>query len=80
MTYRRLIYLKFQKGWTTQELMKKFPHVIERVSEVALADLPMNVLEKVVTEKTVLDRIITLKIMRSNRAGRIISRKKFPFF
>lgn len=69
MTYRKLAYLKFEKGWTTQELMQKFPTEIERVSEVALVDLPVHVLEDVVTEKAVLERVKALKKMHGKSAG-----------
>ena len=39
MTYQELINLKFKKGISTYELVRRFPKEIKRVSEVALLDI-----------------------------------------
>ena len=53
MTYKRLFYLKFKKGISTYELVRRFPDEIERVSRIALLDIPDSTLKEVVgKEKT----------------------------
>lgn len=65
MTYRKLAYLKYHKGMSTQELMKRFPREIQRVTEVALVELSPNTLQEIVKEKAVLHRLMALKKMVS---------------
>ncbi|HTL46737.1 MAG TPA: hypothetical protein VL688_01605 [Verrucomicrobiae bacterium] len=61
MTYERLLYLKFRRGISTYELMKRYPRDIKRVSEVALLDIPEETLKEIIPEDKVLNRIIRLK-------------------
>ncbi len=59
--YEKLFDLKYRQGVSTCDLAHRFPGHIERVSEVALLDIPKKVLRKVVSEKDVLDRLMSLK-------------------
>ncbi len=61
MTYEKLFYLKFKKGVSTYELVQRFPKDIERVSEVALLDLPEETLRKIIQEESALLRLMRLK-------------------
>jgi len=59
--YQKLFDLKYRKGVPTCELAHRFPRHIDRVSEVALLDIPENTLREVVPEKKILERLISLK-------------------
>lgn len=61
MTYERLFYLKYKKGLTTYELIRRFPEDAERVSEVALLDVPEPTLRKILWEKKAYERLMLLK-------------------
>ncbi len=61
MTYRSLYHLKYEKGLSTPELARRFPHDLQRVSEVALLDLSDETLQRVVQEKSTLKRVKALK-------------------
>lgn len=59
--YQKLFDLKYKKGMPTFELAQLFPEHIDRVSEVALLDIPEETLKEVVPEKEILERLISLK-------------------
>jgi len=59
--YEKLFDLKYRQGIPTSELAHRFPEHIERVSEVALLDIPEHTLRELVAEKKLLDRLISLK-------------------
>jgi len=61
MTYQQLFYLKFKKGLSTYELVQRFPNYIDRVSEVALLDVPEATLREVIQEKEDFARLMRLK-------------------
>jgi hypothetical protein len=61
MTYKQLFYLKFKKGLTTYELVNQFPSDIDRVSEVALLDVPEEVLREILREEEAFQRLMRLK-------------------
>lgn len=61
MTYREIFDLKYNKGLSTYELVRRFPHEIERVSEVALLDIPESTLKDVLPEQKVLKRVKDLR-------------------
>ena len=42
--YEKLFDLKYRQGVSTYELARRFPGHIERVNEVALLDIPENML------------------------------------
>ncbi len=59
--YRTLFYLKFKKRVSTYELVRKFPDEIGRVSEVALLEIPEEILREVLKEEKLFDRLMRLK-------------------
>lgn len=61
MTYEMLFDLKFREGLSTFELVKRFPHEISRVSEIALLEVPEKTLKQIVKEEKELKRLLRLK-------------------
>ena len=61
MTYEKLFDLKFKKGYTTNDLIEKFPKEAEKVREIALLQIPTPLLKKTLCEPDLLERILTLK-------------------
>jgi hypothetical protein len=59
--YEKLFDLKYRQGVPTHELAHRFPEHIDRVTEVALLDIPETTLKELVPEKEVLERLISLK-------------------
>jgi hypothetical protein len=59
--YQKLFDLKYREGVPTFELAQRFPEHVDRVSEVALLDIPEETLREVVPEKEILERLISLK-------------------
>lgn len=59
--YEKLFDLKYRQGIPTNELAHRFPEHIHRINEVALLDIPENTLRKLVQEKRILERLISLK-------------------
>ena len=59
--YEKLFDLKYRQGVPTHELVHRFPEHIDRVSEVALLDIPENTLREVVQEKKLFERLMNLK-------------------
>ena len=61
MTYQELFYLKFKRGISTYELVKRFPGETIRVSEVALLDVPETTLKEILQEEKTFNRLMKLK-------------------
>ncbi len=61
MTYERIFELKFKKGFSTSELMQRFPEEADKVREIALLHVPIPLLREMVAEADLLKRIIYLK-------------------
>ena len=61
MTYREIFDLKYNQGVSTYELVKRFPDEVQRISEVALLEIPEDTLREVISEAKILDRLIGLK-------------------
>lgn len=61
MTYQELFDLKFKKGLSTYELVRRYPEEIERVNEVALLDVPEATLREIIREEKILTRLMRLK-------------------
>lgn len=61
MTYRKLIDLKYGQGISTYELMRRYPQDIKRVSEIALLDIPEDILQEVIDEERLFQRLLFLK-------------------
>ena len=59
--YEKLFDLNYRQGIPTYELAHRFPEHIDRVSEVALLDIPENTLREVVQEKKLFERLMNLK-------------------
>lgn len=59
--YEKLFDLKYKQGVPTCELAHLFPAHIDRVSEVALLDIPETTLKEVVREEKLLERLTALK-------------------
>ena len=59
--YEKLFDLKYRQGIPTHELAHRFPEHIDRVTEVALLDIPENTLKELVPEKEILKRLMSLK-------------------
>ncbi len=61
MTYKKLFYLKYKKGLSTQDLARQYPHVIRQVSEIALLEVPEDVLKEVLQDEADLLKVMSLK-------------------
>ena len=61
MSYDRIFYLKYKKGISTYELIRRFPEEIDRVSEVALLEVPEETLRQIVAEERAFHRLMRLK-------------------
>ena len=61
MTYKKIFELKFKKGYSTNELIEKFPEQADKVREIALLHLPTPLLKKTVSEDGLLERVLNLK-------------------
>ena len=61
MTYQKLFYLKFKKGLSTYELVRRFPSEVARVSEVALLEVPEETLKAIINEDKEFNRLMWLK-------------------
>lgn len=61
MTYDQLFQLKFREGISTYELVKRYPADIQRVSEMALLEVPEETLKEIVKEEKILSRLKRLK-------------------
>lgn len=61
VTYEEIFELKYLKGVSTQELLRQYPEEARRVNEVALLDIPEDLLRDMIQESDVLFRLIALK-------------------
>lgn len=61
MTYRKLIELKFKKGYSTLELIRRFPREAKKVTEVALLQVPRPLLKKMASDGVVPGKLMNLK-------------------
>lgn len=61
MTYEKLFELKFKKGYSTNELVEKFPAEADKVREIALLQIPTSTLRRTLAEDGLLERILNLK-------------------
>ena len=56
-----LLYLKFQKRFSTQKLLRRFPYEKKRIAEVALLDVNSRLLHQLIKEKKTFGRLKVLK-------------------
>lgn len=61
MTYQKLVDLKFKKGLTTHDLVRRYPANVRQISEIALMDVPDHILKEVLTEEEAFSRLKRLK-------------------
>lgn len=61
MTYKRIFKLKFKEGYSTNELIEKFPEEANKVREIALLQIPISILKRTLAEEGLLERILNLK-------------------
>ena len=61
MTYEKIFDLKFKKGYSTNELIEKFPAEADKVREIALLHLSTPLLKKMVSEDWLLEKLLNLK-------------------
>lgn len=61
MTYEKIFNLKFKEGYSTSELMRRFPEEADKVSKIALLQIPTRVLKKMVRESEILEKVLFLK-------------------
>lgn len=61
MTYQKLLYLKYKIGVSTYELVQRFPEQIDRVSEIAMLDIPEETLREILKEEKAFNKLIWLK-------------------
>lgn len=61
MTYQKLVNLKYKKGVSTYDLVRRFPESLQQISEIALMDVPDDILREVVMEEDALAQLIKLK-------------------
>lgn len=69
MTYHELFYLKYKKKISTYELVKRYPREADRVSEVALMDVPEGILRNIIREEEIFNRLMRLKKRYSRFLG-----------
>jgi hypothetical protein len=60
-TYKRIFELKYSGGWSTCDLMQRFPRQKKRVCEIALLDVPRHLLRQVMHEPLEVHRLEGLK-------------------
>lgn len=61
MNDSELLYLKFKKRYSTQQLLTRFPRQKKRIMEVALLDVNNRTLREIIHEKKVFRRLRQLK-------------------
>jgi hypothetical protein len=61
MTHKELYRLKLNGGISTFQLMQLYPKDLKTVSEVALMDIPEEILKEILLEEKDLQRLLQLK-------------------
>ncbi len=61
MTYEELYDLKYKRGISTYELVRRFPDETRRISEVALLEIPEETLKQIIAEQEMLRHLLSLK-------------------
>ena len=61
MNDQELLYLKFQRRFSTQQLLTRFPRQRKRIVEVALLDVNVRRLHELINQKRVWDRLKALR-------------------
>lgn len=61
MTYQRIFDLKFKEEVPTYKLGKRYPKERKKISRVALLELPLSLLHKLITRKKEFQKLASLK-------------------
>ena len=69
MTYERLFQLKFEDEVPTHQLGKQFPRERKKISRLALLELPLSRLRKVVRNEEEFRKLLLLKEWLIKRNG-----------
>ena len=69
MTYERLYHLKFNEEVPTHQLGKQFPKERRKISRLALLELPLARLRKVVKDEGEFQKLLLLKAWLIKRGG-----------
>ncbi|MBI3314229.1 MAG: hypothetical protein HYZ83_08350 [Candidatus Omnitrophica bacterium] len=69
-----LLYLKFQKRFSTQKLLKRFPREKKRIVEVALLDVNQRLLREIIKEQKMFYRLGMLR-RKFHRMRRLLKEK-----
>ncbi len=69
MTYRELFELKFKKGYSTSQLLHRYPQEVGKVTEIALLELSTAELRRMLPEEERLERILLMKRRFLGAAG-----------
>ena len=73
VTYQKIFELKFREDVPTYELGRRFPKERKKISRVALLDLPIAMLRKLIKQEGELKKLLFLKRWF---LGKEVSRKK----
>ena len=61
MTYQKIFDLKFNKKVPTLALAKTFPNEQDKIRRIALMELPLKTLKRLVRNEKELERLLLLK-------------------
>ena len=61
MTYEKIFKLKFEDEIPTHELKKRFPKELEKISKIALMELPPSTLKELLKREHELKKLMSLK-------------------
>ena len=61
MTYQKIFNLKFKKEMPTHELGKRYPKEREKISRIALLELPNPLLRELIKRKQEFQKLVSLK-------------------
>ncbi len=61
MTYQKIFDLKFKKKIPTLKLQKSFPDETEKIGRIALMEVPVKTLKRLISDGKKLKRILNLK-------------------
>ena len=76
MTYERLFQLKFEEEVPTHQLGKQFPGERKKISRLALLELPLSRLRKVVRNQEEFRKLLLLKEWLIRRSGMKSAKKR----
>ena len=76
MTYERLFQLKFKEEVPTHQLGKQFPRERKKISRLALLELPLSRLRKVVRNREEFQKLLLLKEWLIKRSGMKSAKKR----